>query len=288
MIVTIIVLLCALSSAFGQSDCGQTPIAPNLSTGKGSPSDFIVGGTEAVANSWPWQVVWCRKSGTTCSLSCGGSVVGNNWVITAGHCVYGNTNSPGNFAIKAGVHDQTCNNANCATQVNVANIYLHPQYNQNTLVYDVALIRLATPLTYGTTIQPVCLPNADASVIIEPNYSWTTGWGTTRVGGGGAVATRLNQVRVPFVNHTRCNANYNNQVTQSVMVCAGASGIDACQGDSGGPLVVQTTNNNWYMYGITSWGQGCANVNYPGVYSRTTAFCSWIAATTGNEVQCRP
>jgi len=285
-VATVVVLLFAMSGALGQS-CGTTPIAPNLNIGQGAPSDFIVGGTEARANSWPWQIVWCRKSGTTCSLSCGGSVVHNNWVITAGHCVFGNTGTPQNFAIKAGVHDQTCNNANCATQVNVQSIHLHPQYNSNTLVNDIALIRLATPLTYGTTIQPVCLPNADASVTVSPNRAWTTGWGTTRVGGGGAVATRLNQVHVPFVNHTVCNSNYNNQVTQSVMTCAGAAGIDSCQGDSGGPLVRQGTGNNWYLYGITSWGQGCANAGYPGVYARTSAFCAWISQTTGGDVTCR-
>jgi len=213
--------------------------------------------------------------------------VNNNWVITAGHCVYGNTNTPQNFGVKAGVHDQTCNTANCATQVNVAQIYLHPGYNPNTLVNDIALIRLSTPLTYGTTIQPVCLPNADASVTVSPNRAWTTGWGTTRAGGGGAVATLLRQVSVPFVNHTVCNNNYGGQVTQSVMTCAGATGIDSCQGDSGGPLVRQSTGNNWYQYGITSWGQGCANAGYPGVYARMSAFCAWIATTTGNAVQCR-
>jgi len=286
MIVAVVVLLFAVSGTFGQG-CGKTPIAPDLSTEKHTPLDLIVGGTEARANSWPWQIVWCQKSGNTCSLSCGGSVVSHNWVITAGHCVFGNTGAPQNFAIKAGVHDQTCNANTCRTQVDVSAIYLHPQYNSNTLVNDIALIRLATPLTYGTTIQPVCLPSTDASVIVEPNFTWTTGWGTTRVGGGGAVATTLRQVRLPFVNHTRCNTNYNGQVTQSVMVCAGSAGIDACQGDSGGPLVAQTTNNDWYLYGITSWGQGCANQGYPGVWARTTAFCSWIATTTNNEVQCR-
>jgi len=284
------VLLFAVSGTFGQG-CGHTPIAPNLTKEKDSPLDLIVGGTEARANSWPWQIVWCQKSGTTCRLSCGGSVVGNNWVITAGHCVYGNTNQPTRFAIKAGAHDQTCNNANCATQVDVSQIILHPGYNPNTLVNDIALIRLATPLTYGTTIQPVCLPADDSSVTIEPNSAWTTGWGTTS--SGGSVATLLRQVKVPFVNQDTCNANYVQYggVAQDVMTCAGAGGIDACQGDSGGPLVAQKSNDDpnsdWYMYGITSWGYQCAVPGYPGVYARTSAFCSWISQNTNNEVNCQ-
>jgi len=285
MIVATVVLLFGLSGAFGQM-CGQTPIAPNLSNVKKSPNDFIVGGTEAVPNSWPWQVVWCRKQGNACSLSCGGSIVHRNWVLTAGHCVSGSTGAPQNFGVKCGAHDQTCNNPSCMTQVDVAQIFLHPGYNGNTLVNDVALIRLATPLDWGTTIQPVCLPSADASVIREPNRAWTTGWGT--LSSGGQVAQRLRQVNVPFVNHTRCDTAYVQYggVDQLTMTCAGAVGIDACQGDSGGPLVAQTPDGTWFHYGSTSWGVGCADARYPGVYARASAFCQWFSDVSGGEVQC--
>jgi secreted trypsin-like serine protease len=68
----------------------------------------IVGGTVAVPYSWPWQVVWCTGGGfdARCQLECGGTVIDNNWVMTAGHCVYGQTTRPQNFRIKAGVFDE--------------------------------------------------------------------------------------------------------------------------------------------------------------------------------------
>lgn len=70
------------------------------------------------------------------------------------------------------------------------------------------------------------------------------------------------------------------------VVCAGKAGKDTCQGDSGGPLVV-ATGNTWFLYGLTSWGYGCAENGHAGVYSRTSAYCSWIASETNNEVTCK-
>lgn len=41
----------------------------------------------------------------SCDLECGGSVVAENWVVTAGHCVYGE-DSPSNFRVKTGVFEE--------------------------------------------------------------------------------------------------------------------------------------------------------------------------------------
>ena len=53
------------------------------------------------------------------------------------------------------------------------------------------------------------------------------------------------------------------------MVCAGYSsgGVDTCQGDSGGPLII-----GGVLAGIVSWGDGCADAQYPGIYTRLTTF----------------
>ena len=54
---------------------------------------------------------------------------------------------------------------------------------------------------------------------------------------------------------------------------------DTCQGDSGGPLM-SFVNNLWRLDGLTSYGDGCALVNKPGVYTRVTSFIGWIKSIT--------
>ena len=61
--------------------------------------------------------------------------------------------------------------------------------------------------------------------------------------------------------------------------------LDTCQGDSGGPLLLFTSNNVWEQVGITSIGDGCARANSPGIYTRVTAYQSWINATMNNANQ---
>jgi len=278
-----LVLLALVAGVQAQGPCGMTPIAPNLNNkGVRDINNEIVGGVNAVPYSWPWQVLWCVGTNpSTCSLSCGGSVIDRNWVITAGHCVYGNLNA-GSYSVKAGAFQYTESTAS-VQQVRVSQIYLHPNYGQ-TPVNDIALIRLATPLSYTNQVQPVCLPTVDSTQTTPPSTAWVTGWGTTT--SGGQVSPQLKQVNVPFVSYTSCRNSYGTSINDNLMTCAGIAGKDSCQGDSGGPMVAQSNNGSWFEYGIVSWGRGCALAGYPGVYARMSAFCSWIQSTTNGDVNC--
>jgi secreted trypsin-like serine protease len=66
--------------------------------------------------------------------------------------------------------------------------------------------------------------------------------------------------------------------------------IDTCQGDSGGPLMMFTPSNQWVVVGITSYGIGCAEAAYAGIYTRVVYYLNWISsmnvmdAVTVNDV----
>jgi len=275
-------LLCLLAGVvYGQGTfrCGQTPVQPDLSS-------KIVGGHDATPYSWPWQVVWCTSGWFGgCDLECGGSVIAEGWVVTAGHCVYGDEDSPGQFRVKVGVFNEDSTTEDGEAVLKVKRIHLQPKYVPDPVpVWDISLIELADKIVFTDHVQPICFAANDNRTAVEPNSAWVTGWGTTSEGGD--ISQTLKQVQVPFVNTDTCMQEYPDDLSPETHVCAGRAGVDTCQGDSGGPLVV-ATNGTWFLYGLTSWGYGCAEAGHAGVYSRTTAYCNWIASETNMDVTCK-
>uniref|UniRef100_A0A8C5KTC7 Transmembrane protease serine 3 n=1 Tax=Jaculus jaculus TaxID=51337 RepID=A0A8C5KTC7_JACJA len=157
----------------------------------------------------------------------------------------------------------------------VERIIYHSKYKPKRLGSDIALMKLAGPLTFDEMIQPVCLPNSE-EIFPDGKVCWTSGWGATE--DGGDASPILNHAAVPLISNKICNHRdvYGGIISPS-MVCAGylKGGVDSCQGDSGGPLVCQE-RRLWKLVGATSFGIGCADVNKPGVYTRITSFLDWI------------
>lgn len=85
-----------------------------------------------------------------------------------------------NWQIYSGMQDQYKQDG--VTQGSVKKIISHPDYNQMTYDYDIALLELSEPLKFTNTIQPICLP--DSSHMFPAGMScWVTGWGAMREGG---------------------------------------------------------------------------------------------------------
>ena len=91
-------------------------------------------------------------------------------------------------------------------------------------------------------------------------------------------ATNILWITQPLINFCliECIDNYSGDVIGEVMICAGEAGKDSCQGDSGGPMTAGEYVGIPYHVGIVSWGYGCAQAGYPGVYSQTDAFLDFI------------
>ena len=153
-----------------------------------------------------------------------------------------------------------------------AEIIQHPNYNSNTMNNDIALIRLSSPIQFDNNVQEVLLI-CDQQVQLgaeDPGaMSWITGWGEDE-----GTANNPNQLQVVSVPITE-DSNYGWNQIDADMIMAGYSsgGTDTCQGDSGGPMVVRDVDDtDWLLAGITSWGYGCADSGYPGVYTRVSYF----------------
>lgn len=228
----------------------------------------IVGGTTVTSKGvWPWQV--------SLQISrrhlCGGSVITPYWIVTAAHCVHENSNAR-DWTVYAGYLTRT--EMQLATGNSVSRIVMH-NFDPGTNVNDIALMKLNSPLTITSNVRPVCLPNK-GMYFTAPRECYVTGWGA--LFSGGSPSQTLQEAKVQLIDRTTCNSRpvYNGQITDT-MICAGKleGGVDSCQGDSGGPLVIKE-NSLWWLVGDTSWGDGCAFRNKPGVYGNVTYFLDWI------------
>ncbi|XP_028895431.1 trypsin alpha [Zeugodacus cucurbitae] len=223
----------------------------------------IVGGVPTTISSFPWQIS-LQRSG---SHSCGGSVYSENIVVTAAHCL---SSMPALSILRVRAGSSYWNSGGIFSQV--AAYKIHELYGQDGMSNDIALILLATPLKFSSTIKPIPLavtapPDGAVAVI--------TGWGTKR-SGSQTLPTQLQAVNLEVVSLAKCASNaygYGEEVTET-MICAYTSGKDSCQGDSGGPMVA-----GGVLVGVVSWGMGCAFPNYPGVYADVAALHTWVENT---------
>ncbi|XP_035380364.1 chymotrypsin-like protease CTRL-1 [Electrophorus electricus] len=230
----------------GTSVCGVAPL-----------NNKIVGGQNAAAGSWPWQVSIHHAYNFH---FCDGSLINSGWVLTAAHC-FANTKT-------------NITNMNQVSR-SVTSVTINPNYDANTLNNDLALLQLSSTVTFTPYITPICLA-ASGSTFFNGTLSWVTGWGNIASGVSLPSPGYLQEVQVPIIGNRQCFCLYGGGITGN-MICAGAltGGKDSCQGDSGGPIILKQ-GSIWIQAGIVSFGTGCAQANYPGVYTRVSQYQNWI------------
>ncbi|XP_037308811.2 trypsin-like [Pungitius pungitius] len=222
----------------------------------------VIGGQECEPHSRPFMA----------SLNygyhfCGGVLVNRQWVLSVAHCWY----NPYAMQIMLGEHDVRVFEGT-EQLMKTENIIWHPSYDYQTLDFDIMLIKLFHPVEVTSAVAPIPLPTGCPVGGLPCSVS---GWGYTAIDGAATTPRRLQCLDVPIVDEQDCEEAYPGMITPR-MVCAGYmdGGRDACNGDSGSPLVCVGE-----VHGLVSWGQGCAQPNYPGVYVKVCEFLSWIQDT---------
>jgi len=241
----------------------------------------VVGGDNAQFGQYPWMAL--IKGSQT---QCGGALVGDRWVITAGHCVRDHNNifSLG-YTVILGEHTLLQKSEPLPRQkFTVAQVHMHPLYQQTEQAdrFDIAILELDRPVRMMPHIQPVCLPSSDSP--LEPGVVTTvSGWGAVSADSSVARPKVLQAAQVITVQSKECEKwHWGNGINVNVhqeMMCAGhrEGGVDACQGDSGGPLVAKDDESGaWTLVGVVSAGYSCAQPGQPGIYHRVSSSIGWI------------
>jgi len=242
----------------------------------------IVGGSEADANSIPWQVGLVSNQGST--PFCGGTIITPYHILTAAHCTNGQTSMT--TQVIAGEHN-LLSTADKATRHDIAHVFDHPNYATGPAGYDFSILTLTTPINLGpeSHSRAVCLPDAGDNTFTSNDVFTVSGWGHLVSGCNQQNCTPdvLHHVEVPWVSDEQCEEGYPGKITET-MICAGNyedGGIDSCQGDSGGPLTwVDPNTQKVKLIGVVSWGVGCAGPEKPGVYAEVTSVLQWVIDNT--------
>nr|XP_033334269.1 trypsin-like [Megalopta genalis] len=244
----------------------------------------IVGGKDAEKGLHPWQmsVHWGDRSKKIQPRHvCGGSLLTAGWVLTAGHCV---TLAPskGEYLILGGKYKLGVPEDTEQSRL-VKNAYVHPLYDGTVAPYDIALMSLEQPFDLNPFVSTVALPYPDS---IPSGDVMLSGWGSIGRTRRPKTPEKLQAAVLPIVDYALCKLTLDKSLKRKdknplhpTNICTGPldGSLSACKGDSGGPLVRRNDFGEAEVVGIVSWGLfPCGGKNAPSVYTRVSAFVTWI------------
>ncbi|EAT33718.1 AAEL014005-PA [Aedes aegypti] len=243
-----------------------------------SLADRIVGGTRTAINAYPWASLLMaqHKDGGQTIPFCGASLISDRFVLSAAHCFPEPSDSFIIAKVRLGEWDilskKDCEEDYCSDNpidATVESFEIHKDYSGEPDFHnDIALVKLANPVTFTEFISPVCLPAAEKfrTKSISGRKFTAVGWGDIKYDAKNRGKFRKYDIHMfnwkrykvestSGVGLETCRTSYPN--LKDTEMCAGKTGKDTCQGDSGGPLSIAENDGYWYQYGVVSYGYGC-------------------------------
>ncbi|CAL7939217.1 unnamed protein product [Xylocopa violacea] len=263
-------------ATFSQPGCG----VQNKTYAPAQPYPVDTGKTYFAEFPWMVALLTVQPDGKFV-FQCGGSMITNNAVLTAAHCVTNREN--GRIVARFGQWDlenQPGDQPLPFYDANVKAIVTHPMFYSGALFNDIAVVVLNQPVKRNANIAPICIPQQG---LIFPAGSRCIGIGWGKNSFGGTYQTELRKVELPIVDRTDCQNRLRTtrlgpyfQLHGSFICAGGEVNRDTCRGDGGGPLICPTATGQYFQAGIVSWGVGCGSSNIPAVYTSVAQYTQWI------------
>lgn len=242
-------------------------------------STRIIGGQPAETGEWPTMVQLFEGDVDSAEAEyfCGGTLISDQWVLTAAHCFYGDNGEIDKLPTDVFVIAKSSGVLGQGQKVEVSQIFIHEQYAvANQYDSDIALMELESVVN-NPALQSFYYGEPGAGCMAD-----IVGWGATSSITSAQASEVLKDAEVPVVEQSKCVEAMGGVITGN-MFCAGfeEGGTDTCPGDSGGPIFIEQ-DNEFRQIGITSWGpSACGTASQYGVYTRLSQFEDWVMAKTG-------
>ncbi|KAL1501978.1 hypothetical protein ABEB36_007196 [Hypothenemus hampei] len=233
-------------------------------------SKRIIGGDVATAHEYPFQVALYIYVQNTLYF-CGGTLIDQQWVLTAAHCVESATS----IIVVLGSHDLSVQE-DSRIAFNTSSYRIHELWDSDLIQYDIALIKLPETVLLKDYIGTVAITDTTTETF-SGLTSRCLGWGKTVLG---SLSTVLRYVDAPVITNEECASydDYGNYIVSQHLCTSGTNIVGSCNGDSGGPLLI-----DGIQVGIVSFGAEDCAAGFPSVYTRLSEFQTWVASTTENS-----
>mmetsp|Transcript_4213 Transcript_4213/g.9130 ORF Transcript_4213/g.9130 Transcript_4213/m.9130 type:complete len:425 (-) Transcript_4213:304-1578(-) len=267
---------------------GSTNETDFLARAKASVSARIIGGTLADPSDRSWMVALITYVASGKSYKeylCGGNYVGSangyHFVVTAAHCLANSISKAYAFFDLDNLNDLG-SDSDAYYLSSYYKKFVNSDFDSTNIINDIGIIVFTDENLQTTT--PATLAGSGMSLEVGENVT-VTGYGLTSY----AKQTDkydLREVTLQIISDTKCQSIYTKggvTTDMDVEVCAMSTGKGSCSGDSGGPLIA-TRNSEEVVVGLVSWGIECADTEptYPDVYTRVSAFQSWVTKKVEN------
>uniref|UniRef100_A0A182QV72 Peptidase S1 domain-containing protein n=1 Tax=Anopheles farauti TaxID=69004 RepID=A0A182QV72_9DIPT len=241
----------------------------------------VVGGNVATLGQFPYAVGLITRINILLTGQCAGSLVSANFILTAGRCVSGIQSA---VAVLGGLRINDASEPG-QVRITVTDFIVHPEYESQPDIFDVALVRLPLPVPFSDRVRPVRLPNLrQVEATFNGQQATYLGWG--RFGEGTTNSEELRFGRAQVISTLACRINLPTNTIVDEHVCTDGADSSPCQGEFGAPLTVVDADGITTQIGVFSFISilGCES-GRAAVHTRMSSYLTWIGANSDVEIR---